>query len=874
MKLFLIDGHALIFKMYYAFLGRPMINGKGEDTSIIFGFTKYLIELIERERPSHIAVAFDPPGGTFRNKLYPEYKANRPETPKLVIDALKPLTDIVTSLGIPVLMVPGFEADDVIGSMAKRSAAEGFDVYMVTPDKDYGQLIEAHILQYKPGKGGSDNEILGVAEICEKYAISNPLQVIDILTLCGDSADNVPGVQGVGPVGAAKLLGKYRSVEGIYEHLGELSDKQREKFNAASDHIALSRQLVTIKTDIPLSTKAEDMALKPATGPEILSLIDHYEMPSIKKRISQLWEIDMNGTAPAPKSREFKDAGIEEVSEAARKSGFISIAVEDGVLAAAAGSAVCLCESPEDLKGILQDPSVGKCGYNLKLDIKALDTCGISIQGKLLDTQIIHYLLNPERSHDLDTLCEQFLGTGLESQNEQEQSGGDLFAADLFAQESSGRAGLKRRAYLCLQLAETLLPKLSDNEASAVYDRIEEPLIRVLARMEKTGVLVDLGVLREFAGGLREQIRASEEKVRSQCGKPNLNLSSPKQIGELLFEDLKIDPSAKKPSKGSWPTDEETLLKYADHNPIIDEILSYRASKKLLSTYIEPFPAYVSPQDGRVHTSFNQALTATGRLSSSSPNLQNIPIRTEQGKEIRKAFTAAPGNVIVSADYSQIELRLMAHWCGDSHMIEAFREGQDVHAAMAAKIFHKDISEVSSDERRIAKTANFGIMYGISSFGLAQRLHISRSEAGKLIEDYYASFPAIRTFIDETLEGARRNGFVRTLFGRRRYVTDVNAGNAQIRAMAERNAVNAPIQGSAADIIKLAMTGTDKALRESGLQARLVLQIHDELVVEAPKDELQAVCKILKEQMEGVAELRVPLTVECNHGDNWLEAHN
>lgn len=874
MKLFLIDGHALIFKMYYAFLGRPMINSKGEDTSIIFGFTKYLIELIEREQPSHIAVAFDPPGGTFRNKLYPEYKANRPETPKLVIDALKPLTGIVTSLGIPVLMIPGFEADDVIGSMAKRSASEGFDVYMVTPDKDYGQLIEAHIFQYKPGKGGSDNEILGVSEVCEKYSISNPLQVIDILTLCGDSADNVPGVSGVGPVGAAKLLDKYHSVEGIYEHLGELSAKQQEKFKAASDHIALSKQLVTIKTDIPLSIKAEDMALKPSTGPEILSQIDRHEMPSLKKRISQIWNIDMNGTVSAPKSREFKETGIEEVSEAARKSGCISVSSEDGMLAAAAGSAVCLCESPERLEDILRDPTISKCGYNLKSDIKALDATGISIQGKLLDSQIMHYLLNPESSHDLDTLCEQFLGTGLESRDDKGQTGEDLFAADLFAQESSDHSRLKRRAYLCLQLAETILPKLSGNEASMVYDRIEEPLIGVLARMEEAGVLVDLGVLREFAGGLRDKIRASEEKVRSQCGRPYLNLSSPKQIGELLFEDLKIDPSAKKPSKGSWVTDEETLLKYADTNPIIDEILSYRASKKLLSTYIEPFPAYVSPDDGRVHTSFNQALTATGRLSSSGPNLQNIPIRTEQGKEIRKAFTAAPGNVIVSADYSQIELRLMAHWCGDAHMIEAFREGQDVHAAMAAKIFHKEISEVSPDERRIAKTANFGIMYGISAFGLAQRLHIGRNEASKLIEDYYASFPAIRTFIDDTLEGARRNGFVRTLFGRRRYVTDVNAHNAQIRAMAERNAVNAPIQGSAADIIKLAMTGTDKALRESGLRARLVLQIHDELVIEAPKDELQAVCKILKEQMEGVAELRVPLIVECNYGDNWLEAHN
>ena len=908
MKLFLIDGHALIFKMYYAFLGRPMLNSKGEDTSILFGFTKYLLELIEREKPTHIAVAFDPPGGTFRNQLYPEYKANRAETPQLVIDALEPLSEIVKSMGIPVLMVKGFEADDVIGSMAKRSAGEGFEVYMVTPDKDYGQLIEPGIFQYKPGKGGSDNEVFGVKEICEKYKIDSPTQIIDILTLCGDSSDNVPGVQGVGPVGAAKFLSKYGSVENIYAHLSELTPKQQEMFKAAMDYLPLSKKLVTIKTDIPLMVSAAQMQLNSEVGPELTTWLDRYEMPSLKRHARNIWgslpegagipgadqkntvgtdatlrsegntpaEETIFGTdddLPAPEGpREIGTLEYMEVAPAAikpeiRELGKCAVVVSKGKVTLATADKAATA-SPAEFKDILTDSNITKCGFALKSQINELAAAGIELQGRLLDSELIHYLLNPERSHQLEILAQQYLGLALEGSAPEAE--GSLF--DMDGEAASERPN-SREAVIVFRLAEKLREALGTGKGAELYEQIEEPLVKVLARMEQIGVRIDPESLRDFADGLRKTVLEKEAEVREIAGEPALNVSSPKQIGEVLFEKLKLDPKAKKPLKGSWPTDEETLLKYADASPIIDAILDYRGTKKLLSTYIEPLPGYISPKDGRVHTTFNQALTSTGRLSSSNPNLQNIPIRTEQGREIRKAFTAPKGSVIMSADYSQIELRLMAHLCGDEHMRQAFREGQDVHAAMAAKIFRKPLSEVTPDDRRVAKTANFGIMYGISSFGLAQRLHCSRKEAAQIIDDYFASFPTIRSFIDGTLESARRTGYVETIFGRRRYVPDVNSHNANIRAMAERNAVNAPIQGSAADIIKLAMIGVDSALRQQGLRSRMVLQIHDELVLEVPEDEIQPVKRILTEQMEGVMALSVPLTVECNYGKNWLEAH-
>ncbi|MBP5488349.1 MAG: DNA polymerase I [Bacteroidales bacterium] len=897
MKLFLIDGHALIFKMYYAFLGRPMVNSKGEDTSILFGFTKYLLELIEREKPTHIAVAFDPPGGTFRNQLYPEYKANRAETPQLVIDALEPLSEIVKSMGIPVLMVKGFEADDVIGSMAKRSVAEGFEVYMVTPDKDYGQLIEPGIFQYKPGKGGSDKEVYGVPEICEKYNITSPLQIIDILTLCGDSSDNVPGVQGVGPVGAAKFLAKYGTVENIYAHLSELTPKQQEMFKAAMDHLPLSKKLVTIKTDIPLMVSADQMRLKAEASPEVSNWLDRYEMPSLKRHVRNIWgeisplaslgrndnaingrndnaelfgEFQADPDQPsAPSEVEYSEVAHPEIKAAIRALGKCAVVVSNGKVTLATAE-LAATAGPAEFKDILTDPHIVKCGFALKSQINELAAAGIELQGHILDSELIHYLLNPERSHQLEMLAEHYLGVKLEGQGEAEPALGSLFDSE---GEAVSEKPNSREAVIIFQLAEKLRGELGEGKGAELYEKIEEPLIKVLARMEQIGVRIDPESLRDFADGLRKTVMEKEAEVRTLAGEPTLNVSSPKQIGEVLFEKLRLDPGAKKPAKGSWPTDEETLLKYREVSPIIDAILDYRGIKKLLSTYIEPLPGYISPKDGRVHTTFNQALTSTGRLSSSNPNLQNIPVRTEQGREIRKAFTAPKGCVIMSADYSQIELRLMAHLCGDAHMIQAFREGQDVHAAMAAKIFRKPLAEVTPDDRRVAKTANFGIMYGISSFGLAQRLHCPRKMAAQIIDDYFASFPTIRSFIDGTLETARRTGYVETIFGRRRYVPDVNSHNGNIRAMAERNAVNAPIQGSAADIIKLAMIGVDRALRDQGLRSRMVLQIHDELVLEVPEDEIQPVKRILTEQMEGVMSLSVPLTVECNYGKNWLEAH-
>ena len=871
MKLFLLDGHALVFKMYYAFLGRPMVNSKGVDTSILFGFTKYLLEIIDKEQPTHIAVSFDPPGGTFRNKLYPEYKANRSETPQLVIDALQPLVDIVQALDIPVLMIPGYEADDVIGSMAVRSAAEGFDVFMVTPDKDYGQLVAPHIHQYRPGKGGTDNELLGEAEICEKWGIDRTEQVIDVLTICGDSSDNVPGVQGVGPVGASKLLRKYGSVDAIYEHLGELTPRQQELFRAAQDHIALSRELVTIKTDIPLEATADDMALDLAWTPDVEALFKLYEFPSLIRLVRKIAD-RVAAESPHKSTQGLPAAGPHAIGSANGcepadiTDARIAIHLEGDTLYVADSHGVA-SGSPQEFKPMLENPAITKAGAGLKAQMNALASGGIVLQGPLEDVELIHYLLNPESTHKAGALIGTYLGIDLEAAEPQEEM--SLFDEPQSADRKPFTAAL-------IPLADALLKELdgTDPRLHRLYDEVEEPLIKVLARMEQAGVRIDPSALKDYSDGLRTRSAALEQEIRDLAGEPTLNVNSPKQIGELVFERLKLDPHARKPKKGNWPADEKTLSELADRSPIIGKILDFRGLRKLLGTYIDPLPSCISPLDGRVHTTFNQALTATGRLSSSNPNLQNIPIRTEEGREIRRAFVpSAPGSVIMSADYSQIELRIMAHLSGDEHLLAAFRDGVDVHAATAAKIFRIPVSEVDADRRRIAKTANFGIMYGISAFGLSQNLGCSRSEAKQLIDDYFASFPSIRAWIDSTLDGARRNGYVETLLGRRRYVPDITSGNATVRAYAERNAVNAPIQGTSADIIKLAMIAVDKALSSRGLNSRMVLQIHDELLLEVPEAEIDPVRSILLDMMQGVMQLSVPLTVECNYGSNWLEAH-
>lgn len=881
-KIFFIDGHALIFKMYYAFLRRPMINSKGADMSILYGFTKYVLELVDREKPDYLAVAFDPPGGTFRNKMYPGYKANRKETPQLVIDSLEPLMELCEALNIPTLMLKGFEADDVIGSMAKRCAAEGLDVYMVTPDKDYGQLIDDHIWQYKPGKAGNDNEIIGVKEICGRYGISSPAQVIDMLTICGDTADNVPGVKGVGEVGAGKLVAKYGTVGEIYRHLDELTPRQRSQFEEASGHIGLSQELVTIKTDIEVDIQTDGMKVNKEYGPKLADLFERYEFKSLGRFIGH---IGASAEKAETWNQEIAKVRPGEAVKAAVKSGICSVITEGAdegiftktrriIVAARSGERIVSAEGGiKEFKSLLENSSVDKCGDDLKRQMNILAAGGVTLSGKLLDIPLMHYLLDPEKSHKIDVLALAYLGVSLEDIPEKDSlpTTGSLF--DDIPSGGQTRDRSKECAVL-LSLKERLGEELAKTPAGELYDKMEEPLLKVLSKMERSGVKVDLGSLKDFTARLREEVASKESGIRKMVGEPELNVSSPKQIGELLFEKLRLSDKPKKNANGTYSTEESVLLDLADRHPVIDEILEYRASRKLLSTYIEPFSGYIDPTDGKVHTTFNQSLTATGRLSSSNPNLQNIPIRSDQGKEIRKAFVpSSPDGLILSADYSQIELRIMAHLSCDQHLLNAFRQGMDIHTATAMKIFGIPHDQVTADQRRVAKTANFGIMYGISAFGLAQRLRIGRKEAQKIIEDYFAGFPSIRTFIEDTKAAVRETGYVETLFGRRRYVPDINSKNGTLKALAERNAVNAPIQGTSADIIKMAMSEVDRSMTESGMKSRMVLQIHDELVFDAVPEEIDRLREIVVDRMENVVKLSVPLTVECNYGKNWLEAH-
>ena len=836
--------------MYYAFLRRPMINSKGMDTSILFGFTKYLLELVDREKPTHLAVAFDPPGGTFRNEMYPEYKGTRPPTPQLIIDALEPLTELLHALRVPVLMEYGFEADDVIGSMARRAADDGFVVYMVTPDKDYGQLIAPNVLQYKPGKGGGEREIIGPAELSEHWGIASPAQMVDMLTLCGDTADNVPGVKGIGEVGAAKLIAKYGSVDGIYAHLSELTPRQQAQFEEARDHIALSRALVTIKTDIPLAVTNEDMVLDTAYDPVVADLFEKYEFNSLKRYIAHI---------AAPVQRQ--EADTQWLAKLASTEYESRMPVNP----------MCVKELTPPLRQRLEDPSVEKVGMDLKKTARALAEEGIALNGRWTDIALMHYLINPERSHALDILVKSYLGVNLVEEPAAREL--DLFGTAEETEPESSDNQL-RETSLLLPLAEKVTAELRESGMEKLYNDIEEPVAKVLAKMEVAGVRIDMAPLHAFADQLRAEIIDREARIREMAGVPDLNVSSPKQVGDVLFDRLQLDPKAKPNARGQYSTDETTLLEIADRHPIVDEILEFRAAKKLLNTYIEPFPGYISPRDGRIHTTFNQALTATGRLSSSNPNLQNIPIRTERGRGIRAAFVpGTPDGLILSADYSQIELRIMAHLSGDEHLCAAFREGVDVHSTTASKIFGVPVEAVTPEQRRKAKTTNFGIMYGISSFGLAQRLRIGRKEAKALIDDYFASFPAIRGFIESCTVFARENGYAETLFGRRRYIPDINSHNGTVRALAERNAVNAPIQGTAADIIKLAMIEVDRRMTEKKMKSRMVLQIHDELVFDVVPEEAEELKALVVDAMEHVISLAVPLTVECNLGKNWLEAH-
>ena len=926
-KIFLIDGHAQIFRMYYAFMRHPLINSKGIDTSILYGFTKMVLELINKEHPTHLAVAFDLHGDTFRHKVYKEYKANRPPAPELVVDALEPLREILKALNIPALGMEGFEADDVIGSMAKQWASPQDQVYMVTPDKDYGQLIDDNIFQYKFPKGSATEvDIVDKEKICDYYGIQDPKSVIDILTIWGDASDNIPGVKGIGEVGAKKLIGTYGTLDNLLSHLNELPAKQQEKIKDAAPHLDMSKFLVTIKTDIQLPVSLGDIAVSPADEKAVDNIFSLFEFTSLKKMIPAF------GTA-APASEDFPSNDFPEddfpadevpakgnyfnsyvpekenepqktkvpaiamgpaskLKEAALKNGEVSLKIlhpESGlriILAAQddshsdkAPSGIAYCgEVTDEIIEILKDTAIAKTGCSLKEAIRNLaqasgnpeELVKAFAHSKLYDIEILHYLINPEVSHSASFVIKQQLGLDISdfTGGEKEDAQADLFSDIPQDDPASDEAAAKEcLLYICLK-------NKMMKEVANLYEKIEMPLVGTLALMEFYGVKIDTAQLKEYSKVLTSQMNEIEAKAKELASDPGINLSSPKQIGELLFEKLKVSSDIKKSVRGNYPTDEQTLRSIEGSHPIIADILEYRNLKKLLSTYIDALPQMIDRRDGKIHTTFNQALTATGRLSSNNPNLQNIPIRTERGREIRKAFVPSdPDGFIVSADYSQIELRLMAHFSGDEHLLSAFNSGQDVHRATAARLFGTDLESVSDEQRRRAKTVNFGIIYGISSFGLAERMGIGVKEAKEFIDNYFRMYPGVGRYIEENIDRAHRTGFVETLYGRRRYLKDINSRNANVRKFNERNAVNAPLQGSAADIIKIAMANVAKRLERENLKSRMILQVHDELVFDAAADEKDIVMKIAKEEMEAVARLKVELTAECGYGKNWLEAH-
>ncbi|MDP3397899.1 MAG: DNA polymerase I [Bacteroidales bacterium] len=890
-KLLLIDGHALIFRSYYAFLRRPMINSKGTDTSILFGFTKTILELLIKERPTHFAVAFDPPAKTFRHEMFPDYKANRSETPEQIKAALEPLIEMMEAISVPVLMKEGFEADDVIGTIALKASQEGFSVYMVTPDKDYGQLVSDSVFQYKPGKNGGEAEILTKDDICKTYDIEDPKQVIDILTIWGDSSDNIPGVRGIGEVSSKKLINKYKSVDNIYNSLGELPEKQKVAFEDAKEYIDLSRKLVTIETNVEINWNEESLKLETPDFQKIKNLFGNYEFGSLQRMLPQLetlfcFSTSSNSFSPTinisekPKIKkekaEQKLTDFSTLRSAAEKGSQVGIKLFEKSLVIAAEGYVCQYIPSEGkeraaAKELLENSNITKCGYEIKQIINFLKQYDINLRGYFADIELMHYLLMPERSHKIEILAKSYLDHEFEEEE-------NVQPRDLFSDSSNDKEALLEKAYaeasLMIPLYNKLLPELKSGDLLPLYETIEMPLIEVLADMEYQGIKIDRKMLAEYSLQLTEELNETEISVREISGDQSLNLSSPKQLGILLYEKLKLVKEAKKTSKKNYSTDEETLSELIDVHPVISKILDFRNLKKLLSTYIDPLPTLIQPDTGKIHTTYNQALTATGRLSSVRPNLQNIPIRTERGREIRKAFVPSFENgLIMSADYSQIELRLMAHMSGDSLFINAFRAGKDIHAATASKIFGVPEDQLTREQRNRAKVANFGIIYGISAFGLSQRLGIPRQEAKQLIEGYFASYPQVENYMNQMIQSAKEIGYVTTLYGRKRYLPDINSKNPTVRGLAERNAVNAPIQGSAADIIKVAMIRVFESIQQNNLKSKMVLQVHDELVFDVYPGEEQRLATIVKREMEGVIELSVPLTVDCRYGENWLEAH-
>ena len=924
-KLMLLDAYALIFRAYYGLIRSPRINSKGQNTSAAFGFINTLEELIRTENPDFVAVAFDPPGGTFRHEQFPEYKATRDETPEDIRWAVPVIKDFLTAYGIKMVEVPRYEADDVIGTLAHRGAKDGLEVVMVTPDKDYAQLVQPNVSMLRPQSGAKGYEHLGVEEVKTKFEVENPLQVIDLLGLMGDSADNIPGCPGVGAKTAVKLLADFGSIEGLLSHTDQLKGALKKKVEENVQQIRESKILATIVTDVPIDVTWDDMQRKTPNKEALVALYEDLEFRTFLRRLTgdapvaavpsaepDLFSqaIVTNTNADEETTLDFQEnlstladhphqyhliESEEDAQELCRnfltfsQVAFdtettsvdamqaqlvgMSFAVEGGTAwyVAVSRETEAAQRMVDIFRPFFEHPSIEKVGQNLKYDLLVLSHYGVEVAGPLFDTMLAHYVVQPEQRHNMDLLAEKYLhyrtipiealiGSGRTQRN----------MADLEPKEIVDYAC--EDADVTLRLYPILKEEMEKYEVTSVFTHIEMPLLPVLARMERNGVRLDTAALEETGRNFTERMQQLETDIYELAGH-EFTITSPKQVGVVLFDELQISAKVKKTKTGQYSTSEEVLESLRDKHPIVEKILQHRALKKLLSTYVEALPKLIHPQTGHIHTSFNQAVTATGRLSSSNPNLQNIPVRGEDGREIRRAFVPEEGEVFFSADYSQIELRIMAHLSEDEHMVADFNSGLDIHAATAARIFHKPVEEVDRDERRKAKTANFGIIYGISAFGLSERMGVSRGEAKELIENYFSTYPKVREYMNESIERAKQTGYITTQFGRRRYLSDINAGNATVRGYAERNAVNAPIQGTAADIIKLAMVAIDRRLREEKLQTRMILQVHDELNFSVPPTELEQVRHLVVEEMERAFQMRVPLVAECGEGTNWLEAH-
>lgn len=918
-RLILIDAYALIYRSYYALIRSPRINSKGLNTSAIMGFCNTLHEVMGKEQPDYLGVAFDH-GKTFRHEAFPEYKAQRQETPEDIKRSVPIIKDILQAMHIPTLQVDGFEADDVIGTLATKAGAQGITTYMLTPDKDYGQLIAPNVMMYKPHHGGG-YDIIGEKEVEEKYGISSPLQVIDLLALMGDASDNFPGCPGVGEKTAAKLINQFGSVEQLLQNTSQLKGKMKEKVENAAADIKMSYFLATIRKDVPIDLDLEQLKISQPDKQQLTSIFDELEFKSlarkflgteeekakkVEKQLDLFAENAGNGQESSENGRyeslkttphEYhlveNEADARTLCEFLRTKQILSLDTETTSTHAIEAELVGLSFSVTEnqawyvaispnreealktvsiFKPLYEDCNILKIGQNIKYDMEVLRNYGVELRGQIFDTMIAHYVIQPELHHGMDYMAEVYLNyqtihieqlIGPKGKNQKSMR--DIAPKDVYEYACED-------ADVTLKLYHVLAPKLRETGCERLFHDIEMPLIPVLADMEAQGVRLDTDALADTSRTFGERMRHYEQRIYEEAGE-QFNISSPKQVGEILFGKLKLVDNPKRTKTGQYVTNEEVLQSLGAKHPIVADILAYRGLKKLLGTYVDALPKLVNKQTGHIHTSFNQAITATGRLSSSDPNLQNIPVRDDDGKEIRKCFIPEPGCLFFSADYSQIELRIMAHLSGDENMIEAFREGVDIHRATAAKIWHKPLNEVSDTQRKQAKQANFGIIYGITAFGLAQRMGIANGEARDLIADYFKTFPKVRDYMEEAKRQAREKGYVETLFGRRRYLPDINSRNATVRGFAERNAINAPIQGSEADIIKLAMTKIHARFKAEGIRSKMILQVHDELNFSVYPEEKEKVEKIVVEEMQNAYALAVPLIADTGWGKNWLEAH-